>query len=100
MSISMVPQHRYYWDADPFIGNDGIRSTITRERFMELLNNLHFADNSKDDKIDKGYKLRTMIDHLNDAFHAAMSDSTAQSIHDYMTKFRVTLLLLNIFPIP
>ena len=37
---------------------------------------------------DKGYKLRTVINHLNKAFQAAISDANQQSIDEHMTKFK------------
>ena len=57
-------------------------------RFLEILQNLHFADNNTSNTSDKGYKLRTVINHLNKAFQAAMSDADRQSIDEHMTKFK------------
>ena len=37
---------------------------------------------------DKGYKLRTVINHLNKAFQAAIFDADRQSIDEHMTKFK------------
>ena len=53
MAINKLPQINYYWDADSYVANDGIKSTMARTQFREMLRNLHFADNSKDDKTDK-----------------------------------------------
>ena len=48
---------------------------MTREHFMKILQNIHFADNETADKTDKAYKVRVVIKYLNRAFQAAMSDA-------------------------
>ena len=88
MAICKLPNIKCYWHADEYIGNEGIRNVLTRTRFLEILQNLHFADNNTSDTSDKGYKLRTVINHLNKAFQAAMSDADRQSIDEHMTKFK------------
>ena len=65
MAINKLPTIAEYWRVDNLIGNDGIQNTMIRNRFCEILQNLHFADNRKDDKTDKAFKMRPVIDHLN-----------------------------------
>ena len=86
MAICKLPNIECYWHADEYIGNEGIRNVLTRTRFLEILQNLHFADNNTSSTSDKGYKLRTVINHLNKAFQAAMSDADRKSIDKHMTK--------------
>ena len=88
MAICKLSNIKCYWHADEYIGNEGIRKVLTKTRFLEILQNLHFADNNTSDTSDKGYKLRTVINHLNKAFHGAMSDADRQSIDKHMTKFK------------
>ena len=45
-----------------------IRNILTRNRFLEILRDLHFANNQLDDKTDRGF--------------------TTQSIDEHMTKFK------------
>ena len=52
------------------------------------MRNLHFADNEVDDKSDRGYKIRPIINHLNTAFRSAVSDGKSQAIDEHMTKFK------------
>ena len=52
MAINKLPTIVEYWRVDNLIGNDGIQNTMIRNRFCEILQNLHFADNRKDDKTD------------------------------------------------
>ena len=56
------------WRVNNLIGNDGIQSTMIRSRFCEIFQNLRFADNRKNDKTDKAFKMRPVIDHLNSNF--------------------------------
>ena len=88
MGINQLPSIKMYWDADVFIGNSGIQNVSTRQRFSDILANLHFTDNMKADKDDKGNKIRPIIDHLNNAFRDIYSDEPEQSIDEHMTKFK------------
>ena len=65
MAINKLPTIAEYWRVNNLISNDGIQNTMIRNRFCEILQNLHFADNRKDDKTDKAFKMRPVIDHLN-----------------------------------
>ena len=62
---------------------------MTRNRFVNILQNLHFNDNETADYSDKANKMRNVINHLNEAFQNAMSDAKRQSIDEHMTKFKV-----------
>ena len=77
-----------YGRVDYLIGNDGIQNTMVRNRFCEILQNLHFADNRKDDKTDKAFKMRSVIDHLNSKFCEVLSNDSEQSIDEHMVKFK------------
>ena len=52
---------------------------MTRTRFQYLLQNLHFSNDDNDDKTDKSYKIRPVIEHLNKVFAASLSNSWFQS---------------------
>ena len=78
MSISKLPNLKYYWSVDSYFSNEGVRNAVTRNRFMKILQNIHFADNQTANKSEKAYKIRMVIRHLNKAFQAAMSDVERQ----------------------
>ena len=65
MAINKLPTIAEYWKKDNLIGSDGIQNTMIGNPFFEILQNLHFADNTKDDKTGKGFNMRPVIDHLN-----------------------------------
>ena len=68
MAINKLPKIAEYWRIDNLIGNDGIHNTMIRNRFCEILQNVHSADNRKDDKTEKALKMRPVIYHLNLTF--------------------------------
>ena len=72
MAINMLLTIAEYWRADNLIGNDGIQNTMTQ--------NLHFADNRKDDKTDKAFKMKPVIDHLNSKFSEVLLNDSEQNI--------------------
>ena len=45
MGIHKLPKMRDYWSVDEGLGNTLIQKTMTRDRFLEILQNLDFADN-------------------------------------------------------
>ena len=88
MSISKLPNVKCYWSIDSYLSNDGVRNAMTRNRFMNILQNLHFTDNQTADESDIVYKMRIAINPLIKAFQDAMSDVERQSTDEHMTKFK------------
>ena len=56
MAVNQSPDIPIYWDCGQFIGNIGIQNISLRTRY-QVLQNLHFADNTKKDKTDKDFKI-------------------------------------------
>ena len=83
MAINKLPTIAEYWRVDNLIGNDGIQNTMIRNRFCEIIQNLHFADNRKDDKTDKAFKMRSVIDHLKSKFSEVLSNDSEQNIDEH-----------------
>ena len=71
MSISKLPNLKCYWSVGSYLSNDGVRNTMTRNRFVNILQ-----------------KVRNVINHLNEAFQNAMSDAKRQSLDEHITKFK------------
>ena len=89
MGVNKLSTIHHYWENDDYIGNEGIRNVMTREHFKEILQNNHFADNSKSNKeSDERYKIRPLNDHFNKVFPEAMSDDSKQTIDGHMVKFK------------
>lgn len=62
------PGKRYYWDSQPDMGNPLVINSMRRNRFFEILKNLHCADNTQPDPEDKGWKIRPLMDKLKATF--------------------------------
>ena len=73
---------------DNVIGNDSIQNTEHNNRFCEILQNPHFADNRKDDKTDKISKIRPVIDQLNSKFSEVLSNDIEKSIDEQTVRFK------------
>ena len=61
---------------------------MTRTRFQSILQNLQFSNNNNDGKIDKSYKIRPVIEHLNKVFAETLSNSPFESVEEHMCKFK------------
>ena len=88
MSINKLPTIEHYWSTDRFIGNQALRDVMTKSRFKQTLQNIHFSNNDTADTVDKDNKVRPLINHFNEAFQSAMSNSSIQSIDESMIKFK------------
>ncbi|XP_049303000.1 piggyBac transposable element-derived protein 3-like [Bactrocera dorsalis] len=84
---------RNLWSQDEDIRNSLVSNTMHRNGFQEILQNLHFEDNSNasskngDANPDKMWKLRPLTDHLKakmiDHFHAEQNLSFDESMISY-----------------
>ena len=88
MSISKLPNVKCYWSIHNYLSNDSVRNVMTRNRFMNILQILHFTDNQTADNSGQAYKMRVVINHLNKAFQDAIPDAERQSMDEHMTKFK------------
>ena len=88
LPVNQLPSIPVYSHFDHFVGNVGIHNIFTRARYQEVLQNLHFVDNAKQDETDKGYKTEPIIDRMSEAFQVGFQNKPEQSIDNHMTKFR------------
>ena len=86
VSINQLPTVQSYWVCGQFMGNEGIRNTMTKQRFKEILRNLYFSVNVKSD--DKVLMIRPVINHFNNSFSNAVSNDELQSFDEHMVKFK------------
>ena len=84
MGINKLPSLEDYWSPGKCIGDEKIQNVMTRTSFQYILENLHFSNNSNDDKTDKSYKIRSIIKHLNKVFAKSLSNSPFQRVNEYM----------------
>ena len=88
MGVNKLPSLEDYWSTDKFIGNEKIQNIMIKTRFQSILQNLHFSNNGNEDKIDKLYQIRPVIEYLNKVFAECMLNSLFRSVDKHMCKFK------------
>ena len=69
MGINKLPTMKSYWSVDEGLGNSLIQKVMTRARFLEILQNIHF-------------------DHLGKHVQDMLKPEAHQSIDEHMCKFK------------
>ena len=67
--INSLPRISMYWSSDSFIRNSGIQNVMTKNRFEEISQHIHFNDSSQEpprgaDNHDRLSKLRPILDNI------------------------------------
>lgn len=91
MGYHTLPSLRDYWSTEPDVAVPFVANA--RARFEELRKNLHFCNNEKvrdpsSPNFDRAYKIRPVIQHLNELFQNALNNTKEQSIDEHMIKFK------------
>jgi len=75
-----------------------ISEVMTRDRFVEILSNIHVNNNENitQNNKDKSFKLRPMIDSLNQIFLESSSGTRELSVDESMIKFKGRSTISNI----
>jgi len=63
-----LPRRRLYWEPSPDVQNTAVNNAITRNRFEELMANVHVADNDNLAPNDHMAKVRPLFTALNSKF--------------------------------
>lgn len=90
MGYHRLPSWRHYWSNDPDLNVPYVTETMARNRFEAILSNLHLNDNTflRDHKEDKVYKLRPIINKLNENFATLYNLPQHISIDESMILFK------------
>jgi hypothetical protein len=65
---NQVPGKRLYWEKSDDVRNDMVYNAMRRDRFIQIMRFVHFADNTAPDLTDKMWKLRPIMDQLKSKF--------------------------------
>lgn len=82
-----VPQRNLYWSYEKDVQNALVRTSMRRDRFIQIMSSLHCCDVSNVDLNDKLYKLRPMIDILKENFHNHFIPQQNLSFDESMVKY-------------
>ena len=91
MGIHKLPNCRMYWGN--FTHIPAISTTMTRNRFDEILSILHFNDNTTalpatSSNHNKLHKIQTIVDHFRSQFKGTVAPETFQAIDEMMVPFK------------
>ncbi|XP_026735864.1 piggyBac transposable element-derived protein 4-like [Trichoplusia ni] len=93
MGIHVLPSIEDYWSSDPVLQVPEIAETMTLKRFQHIMKHLHLNDNSQmpardSDDYDKLYKIRPLLEKLNEKCQESAITTNSQSIDECMIKFK------------
>ena len=102
MGIDDRPTYSSYWSQDVVFGGMFWGSVMPRDRFLLLLKFMHFVNN--DDQAiagnrDKLYKIRPMIDLLNDKFQTLYSPQKDICVDETLVPWKGRLSFRQYIPI-
>nr|CAI5841636.1 unnamed protein product [Callosobruchus analis] len=66
---SKRPRKDMYWSMDSDLRNEAVARGMSRNKFRDILRNLHFVNNGQLPPGDKFAKVRPLIDHLNSSLN-------------------------------
>ena len=82
-----LPRRPMYWEHNEDTHNTAVSSLLSQNRFDEIMQNLHFVDNSNPDKEDKFVKVRPLIDKLYEQCFASYLPEQSVSIDESMVPY-------------
>lgn len=84
-----LPQEKLYWSEDEDIDRQIVRKCMPRNRYFEIKRNIHFNNNNNinPDCPDKIFKIRPLIDKLNNNFIKFGIFSEKLSIDEQMVRY-------------
>ena len=90
MGYHELPSWKNYWNTDPDLSVPFVSSVMPHNRFLQLLSNIHVNDNNSmpPNNTDKLFKLRPLIDKLNNNFMMLYNVSRRVSIDERMILFK------------
>ncbi|GBL95338.1 PiggyBac transposable element-derived protein 4 [Araneus ventricosus] len=103
MSIARLPKMSDYWASNPMLGNDMIKRTMTRDRFMEILRYFHLSNREEEkNPQDEGYNIMQKLDpfmkDLKLNFLKHFSPYRELSIDEALIKYKGRLGIVQYMP--
>jgi len=93
MGINNLPRISMYWSSDSFIGNSGVQNVMTKNRFEEISQYIHFSDSSQepppgDDNYDRLFKVRLILANILENIQSIYELSKNLSVDKGMIAFK------------
>lgn len=104
MGVHPLPVIDLYWSSDPLFYVEPIAKNMTSKRFKKILSNLHLNNNDNmpeptDPDRDKLFKVRPLLDKLNELFTSSAVGTFCQSIDESMILFKGRSSLKQYMPL-
>ena len=99
MGIHDLPQIQMYWDSDEFIGVEGFKKTIPKQRFFTLSKYIHLVDPATEDRADLLCKVRPLVNRLEEKFSAAYVPGKNITVDEGLVKFNGRLSFKQYMPL-
>ncbi|VDO84695.1 unnamed protein product [Haemonchus placei] len=88
MGLEIRSNLKDYWSTRKVFSESFAAKLISRNRFVQILNAFHFADNDASDKSNRLYKIQPILDMLNEEFAAVYSPGKNVCIDESIIPFR------------
>ena len=103
MGVNTLPKTADYWSTDPYLGNDGIKRVMTKNRFEELSRFLHFNNSEEeppktDPRFDRLYKVRPVLEYFNRKMLEVYQPGKNLSVDETMIAFKGRLAFRQYMP--
>ena len=81
MGINKFPSVANYLEVGHYIVNDWIKNLMTGQRFQDILQNLHFANNEDDDKGDQGKAVYVIFGNIHNILSSKLPLLSVKILH-------------------
>lgn len=93
MGIHKLPHLKCYWSSDPRLRVDSVAEVMTANRYKKIVENLHLNNNEamlpkSDVNYDKLFKVRPLVDFLNENVRKVYEASSFFAIDESMIAFK------------
>ena len=104
MGIVHLPTTDDYWSQDPHTRCAPIADKISRQRFRDISQYLHFVDNDRlaprdDPSYDRPGEVRSLINHLSERFEEVYQPTRNVAVDEAMMKFQGRSSLKQYMPV-
>ncbi|KAI4473965.1 hypothetical protein M0804_015083, partial [Polistes exclamans] len=98
MGVFKVPKIRLYWSKDPMFSNERIKSAMSRERYFDILQYLHFSDGDQVCSYDRLFKISTLVEKINRNFKKVVKPGKELTTDESMIPWRGRLQFWQYIP--
>jgi len=98
MGIQKLPEMRNYWSENPLLNCPIFKEKMSRNRFLEILRNLHFSDNEFPNPNNRFWKLGTFFPDLIAKFRAAINPGEFLSADESFVGYKGRLAFKQYIP--